>query len=408
MPDQQEPESLADEIVPPLAPPPTITREFEPAPWYRPRKQYLRKYQWNHEIVELIVKKRPARAAQNVLRVFGLPSSEFLDLLSMRGFCEQYGLKIVYLGFNASYARPEGADPPSAEGPSVDIYRELQTQRVIDASSFVHPSSSLMPDLFEQIRIPNSVSRNIVTRFGDFDVINLDLCGCIIRPEPDRAVDGLNALAELLNLQSTHRLAPWLLFLTTFASPQEINLPACLPLIQAIKENADDSEDFGKDLKSKAELDADAIMACFAKPEAGLPEINRFIRIFALAMSKWLAAKLRQPTPPSFVSMLPSYCFRHENIEEPHLLSLAYLIEPAPSPGPAGVSTAPAAPPDPMPKYRKHAKKIIGRCFDMHDLDHLMKENTEKRQEVADETEQLLIHCGFDAKAVRSFLRQYR
>src|SRR5260370_27108638 len=108
---------------------------------------------------------------------------------------------------------------------------------MIDTSSFVHPSSSLMPDRFEQIRIPNSVSRNIVTRFGDFDVINLDLCGCIIRPEQDRAADGLNALAELLNLQSTRRLSPWLLFLTTFASPEEISLPACLPLIQAIKQN---------------------------------------------------------------------------------------------------------------------------------------------------------------------------
>src|SRR6266481_2906350 len=212
MPEKQESEGFAEDIVPPLKPPPTITREFEPAPWHRPRKQYLRKYQWNYEIVEQIVKKRPANAAQNVLRVFGLPSSEFLDLLSMRRFCEEYGLKIVYLGFNASYTKQETNDTSSRQGPAVDIYRELQSQRMIDASSFVHPSSSLMPDLFEQIRIPNSVSRNIVTRFGDFDVINLDLCGCIIRPEGDRAADGLEALAELLNQQSTRRLAPWLLF----------------------------------------------------------------------------------------------------------------------------------------------------------------------------------------------------
>src|SRR5437868_3437601 len=106
---------------------------------------------------------------------------------------------------------------------------------MIDASSFVHPSSTLMPDLFEQIRLPNSVSRNALNRYGDFDVINLDLCGCIIRPEEDRATHALHALAELLNWQSTRRILPWLLFLTTFASPHEINLAACLPLIQAVK-----------------------------------------------------------------------------------------------------------------------------------------------------------------------------
>jgi len=405
MPEKKEPEDLAEDVVPPIAPPPTITREFEPAPWHRPRKQFIRKYQWNHEIVEQIVKKQ--KAGQSVLRVLGLPSSEFLDLLSMRGFCQRNGLKVIYLGFNVSYTRPEGSDPSPEEGPGVDLYRELQSQRMIDASSFVHPSSSLMPDLFEQIRLPNSVSRNVLNRYGDFDAINLDLCGCIIRPERERATDALHALAELLNWQSTRRISPWLLFLTTFASPHEINLPACLPLIQAIKENADDSEEFGEDLKAKADLDADGIMSCFTQPDAELPEVGRFIRIFALAMGKWLAAKLRQPNPPSFVSMLPSYCFRHENIEEPHLLSLAYLIEPAPSPGSPGVSTALAAPPDPMPQYRKHAKKIITKSFGIRDLDQLMDDNAAKRKEVAEETEQLLVACGFDARAVRSFLAQY-
>src|SRR5262249_40418497 len=161
---------------------------------------------------------------------------------------------------------------------------------------------------------------------------------------------------------------PWLLFMTTFASPHEINLPACLPLIQAVKTNADDSEEFNEYLKVKMDLDVGGIMSCFTEPEAGLPEANRFIRIFALAMGKWLAAKLRDPNPPSFVSMLPSYCFRHENIEEPHLLSLAYLIEPAPSPGSPGVSAAPTALPDPMPKYRKLARKIISKSFDIRDL----------------------------------------
>src|SRR5437016_6269396 len=150
-----DPEDIAEDVVPRIEPPPTVTREFEKQPWHRPRKQFIRKYQWNHEIIEQVVKKRPSSAADQLLRVFGLPSSEYLDLLSMRGLCERRNLQVVYLGFNASYAQQGGN---KIEGP-VDLYREMQAQRLIEASSFVHPSSSLVPDLFEQIRIPHSMAR---------------------------------------------------------------------------------------------------------------------------------------------------------------------------------------------------------------------------------------------------------
>jgi hypothetical protein len=278
-----------------------------------------------------------------------------------------------------------------------------------DTSSFIHPSSSLVADSFERIHKDNSVSRNMLNRFEDFDVINLDICGCIVGSDPARAEDTLKAIAELLRRQSTQRLAPWLFFVTTFAAPNEINLRACLPLINAVKANADDFEEFRTQLKAQAELDADELVSWFSTPGTPLPDANRFIRVFALAMGKWLTARLKLPTPPSFVSMLPSYCFRHQDISEPQLLSLAYLIEPAPSAGEGGINPLPSGPlSDHTSRYQRHATKIIKKSFELRDLDQLLAEDNGRRMEAANKTEELLTGCGFDPDDVNKFLAEYR
>src|SRR5205085_219355 len=149
---------FAEDVVPALAPPPTVTRKFKPAGWHRPRKQYIRMHQWNHEIIGRVIKKKTT-IAEPVIRIFGLPSSEYLDLLSMREFCEAHERKVLYLGFNASYAPPAQPGPGRRKREAIDLYAELQAQRMIDASSFVHPSSILYPDRFELIRDAKSRCR---------------------------------------------------------------------------------------------------------------------------------------------------------------------------------------------------------------------------------------------------------
>jgi hypothetical protein len=403
MPDPPKSDSLADDVVPKIVPAPTISRNFVAAPWHRPRKQHIRKYQWNHELVEQIVKMR-GKGADSIVRVLGLPSSEYLDLLSMKDVCEEYGITVSYLGFNSSYS----GEQPRGDGP-IDIYRELQARRMIDTSSFIHPSSSLVADSFERIRNEDSFSRSILNRFEDFDVINLDICGCIVSSDAARANEMLEAISELLRWQSTQRLAPWLFFVTTFASAGEINLAACLPLINAVKANAENSDEFRTQLKTTTAFDVDVLVSWFSTPGAPIPNADQFIRVFALALGKWLTARLKLPTPPSFVSMLPSYCFRHQDMTEPQLLSLAYLIEPAPSAGEGGINPVPPMPPpDHSDLYAKHATKIIKKSFELRDLDQLLTEDSGRAIEAASETEELLIGCGFEPDEVRAFLAPYR
>jgi hypothetical protein len=403
-----ESEDFTEGVAPIIAPAPVPSRPFVPAPWHRPRKQYIRSHQWNHEVVELIIKQRPA-AADSVIRVLGLPSSEYLDLLSMREVCESHGQTIQYLGFNVGF-RSMVVGPGELPSGPVDLQRELQSLRVFGASSFVHNSSRIIPDLFEQIRLDDSMAKHALGSFSDFDVLNLDLCGCIVDKTPERAEDLLHAVASFLRWQCVRRLRPWLFFLTTFASATEINRQACMTMVAAVRENSDTSEEFRNELQSRMGIDSAAIERMFADQDAAVPSQREFLEIFALAVGKWLSARLQLPSPKSLVSMLPSFYFRHEGFDEPHILSLAYLIEPSPVAGAAGIETQPAplAVDAGRASYVQRAKKIIGKCRTIRDLDEMMDANHTLRGRMTDQTEELLTGCGFDPAAVAQFLAPYR
>src|SRR5580704_2512297 len=124
-----DPESLTENVVPPIAPMPPLVRDFSPEPWHRPRKQYIRQKQWNEEIGRHIIQR--LAIGDSLIRVLGLPSTEFLDLLSMRPMCEEVRVQVLYLGFDANRTR-------TADGAlATDVVGELGTERLIDTSSFV-------------------------------------------------------------------------------------------------------------------------------------------------------------------------------------------------------------------------------------------------------------------------------
>lgn len=228
----------------------------------------------------------------------------------------------------------------------------------------------------------------------------------------------LEAVSELLRWQSVRRLTPWLFFVTTYCNAENINREACQILIDSIKENADGSEEFRTAFRNKAKIKADDFHTQFRDPETELPEPNTFMGLFALAIGKWLACRLQMPNPSSFVSMLPSYCFRHvddddprpyDPDQEPCLLSLAYLIEPSPEPGEVGISPKRSAASKGAPtRYAKHAKQILNKSFDTKDLDVLLSADAEQRKEMVDETKELLVGCGFEHAAVTGFLAKHR
>ncbi|MFT3880320.1 MAG: hypothetical protein QM703_11750 [Gemmatales bacterium] len=372
--------NFSDDLVPAIAPAPVVKRVLKPLSWYRPRKQYIRKYQWNHEIVQHIINKRSPEDG-SILRVFGLPSSEYLDLLSMRAVCEKHQQKVQYLGFNSSYLPPDSdteSKPKKHFKEAVDIYSDLQAKRMIESSSFVHTSSWLYPGRFELLRHDDAACWVVVDRFANFDVINLDICGCIVDPNNNKATSVLEAISEILRWQSVRRFTPWLFYVTTYCKPEDVNREACQTLIDAIKSNADNHEEFRTAFRKKVNIEVDDLHASFRDEDTMLPNQSTFMGLFALAIGKWLSCRLQMPSPCSYISMLPSFCFRHVDDDDPKpydphtnpcLLSLAYLVEPSPEAGDIGIAAKkPTAVRTPSARYLKHAKQILNKAFDTKDL----------------------------------------
>lgn len=370
-------------VVPTLLPPPEIKRGFVPAPWHRPRKQYIRTKQWNHELVEQVIRAR--RDEEGIVRVFGLPSADYLDLLSMRDLCEAHDYVVSYLGFNYGH---EGATRDGA----VDLYAELGIRSVMDASSFVHTNSTLVADRFERIRSAKSMSRKALNSFIHFDVVNLDICGCVGSEK-----ETIDAMATLLSWQSTRRLDPWLFYVTTNANKAEVNLEQCSALAEAIVAAAAKCEGFEQELQQKTGMTSAQVLDIF-KARAAILGQDEFLRLFGLVVGEWVSAQLQKPVPPANVTMLPSYIFRHDKRAEPEMLSLAYLITPKPS----------EEKQDPLAAFCRHAKKLIAKSYEVKDLDGILEQDATLRNAMADQTVALLVQQGFDTKAVEAFMQQYR
>jgi hypothetical protein len=88
-------------------------------PWHKPRKQYVRRYQWCEQIKKLfapVPTDDVASTGETTLRYFGLPG---IDLLDLRYFhdqvCEPSQLRMRFLGFN------KGANPESPAQTELNI-----------------------------------------------------------------------------------------------------------------------------------------------------------------------------------------------------------------------------------------------------------------------------------------------
>lgn len=390
-------QSFGDDTIPDLLAPPKVIREFVPRPWHRPRKQFIRMFQWNHYIREKILSQRRNTGLDRTLRILGLPSHDFLDLLSMQELCESEDFDVAYLGYNSQL---ESGEVQSA----VDLYSQLQDERMIETSSFINPSSRLVKDRFENIVHDDHLASITLKQFPHFDVVNLDLCGCIVDPNEHRAGAVLDAITELVNRQATGRLSPWLLFVTTFADRESVNRTALQQLLLAINQNVAAVESFRNHFKSSFDVIVENL--CTGPPDAvELPASVEFRRLFCLAFAKWLSLKLKQTTPNSLISMLPSYEFRHENMDTPMLISLAYLVKPVPKGGVGGWLNfaIDKLEEESTKRYEHSVVQLISKCRDLRDLDEITDEPTLKRQ-LSEQTRDMLVGCGYRREDVEAFL----
>lgn len=261
-------EEHADDIVEVVkyeAPMPSDAKDF--LPWHRPRKQYVRHYQWCHEINRMIGDTPPAGG---LLKYLGLPG---VDLLDLRHFhtevCQTKNVKLRFLGFNSS-ARPASMAQTELNV-SLDEVRKL---------SLVDQMSEVIGDNFAQVANQDSIAFQKARQLGPYDVMNLDLCDGFGAQAPGtRDNSYYEAVNSLLTIQARN-VNPWLLLLTTRADRPNVNAEVLQTLLGKYVSNLAQCAPFRKASRDCFDIEtADALNAA-AETTAG------FLPVFLTGLCK--------------------------------------------------------------------------------------------------------------------------
>ncbi len=137
-------------------------KEFQP--WHKPRKQYIRTFQWDKEARELIdeIEFRDSRP----LSYMGLPGEDMFDIRALSKICLEKDLEIKYLGFNSASDNGRATEQTISENEMIHIPN-------------VHKASKTIIDYIQRVANKDSQAYNTMASMGPFDLINLDLCSSV-------------------------------------------------------------------------------------------------------------------------------------------------------------------------------------------------------------------------------------
>lgn len=351
---------------------PVTTKSFKP--WHKPRKQWMRRNQWVKEIDTLIPH---LRLDGRPLRYLSLPGEDMLDIRVLADYCSGRNLRLKCLGYD------EGARDRATEL-EVDISRS-------EISSNIEPNSVVVADNLGVLKDVNSVGFKYVYDHGPFDVINLDLCGaisCVNYP------DNHQVMLNLCEYQINHSREKWLLFLTTRAEYEQVNVDHLPHYLKCLKKNAEAHDTFRLRLLDISRWDVSRYTA-----DATAAHIldgcrnKEFVKLFAAGFSKWLLQLLDSTNNSWSVEMLNSCWYRVEDNQTatsfPNMLSLVFLFSPVNMPIQDASGLA-----NPNPQTiideKALAMRILEQTENLFDVDREMDSDSSVWQQFVDESAVLL------------------
>lgn len=343
--------------------------------WHRPRKQYVRSFQWCAEIGRLL----DGRTRQDeLLRYLTLPGPDLLDVRSLHGVCAKREIKLKVLGFNNEL---------TAE---IDPTELNISKNEVSNLSHIHNGSRVLPDDVRKIATADSLGFAVAQEFGPFDVINLDLCNSFAADQPGTLDSYYSALQEIAQIQVKETTHPWLLFLTTFTGGG-ISQDALGRFMRCITQNIERSASFREELRAKLELDSQSIDKFCS--DMGGSDYVRFFRAFGLGIGKWLLGLMLSARPKWTVRMLQSYSYRVKKSRIPNMLSFAYKFTPdiEPPHDSAGLAhSSGLQAPQPSLSEEELGSKLVAGVERIVDLDVLMTNSPSVHQRMATQTADLL------------------
>ena len=349
-------------------------------PWHKPRKQWVRRYQWHDQLVAML-RDTHFPADGRIVRYLSLPD-DLLDVRVIREACEQEGLDLRFTGLNAiRHGSPE------------DLQLNILESEVRGLPR-IHSGSAVLRERFESIANGGSLAHAEVRGGGPFHAINIDLCDHIaLRGRQDGGPTVIDALAEVVQLQLRHALHPWLLFVTTRVAPGSVDARNLAALIGAVADNVAASPEFGDGAAALLNTEAAGLAAALAEP-ANL-EPAAFGRLFALGFGKWLLRFVGAAHPERVLTMLPSCCYSVQP-GRPDMLSLGFRCDVVQAPaqdryrlvGGAGAAGAQGE--------VDHAMGLLDAAAGMFDLDAMLADEPQLAESVTVESEGLLRSAHYD------------
>lgn len=285
-------------------------RPFQP--WHRPRKQWIRRYQWHDSLVEML-RDTHFPADGRIMRYLSLPGDDLLDVRVLREACEQAGVDLRFTGLNS-------VGPGSARDVQLNI-----AESEVRGLARIHSGSAILRERFEAVANTGSLAFAEVRDGGPFHAVNIDLCDHIARrPQGEGQPTVIDALAEVIQLQLQHAMHPWLLFVTTRVAPGQIDAGNLAALIRAVTDNVAASNEFGQRTAALLRTEAEGLQAALADHNNLSPQA--YMNLFALGFGKWLLRFVGEAHPDRTLRMLPS-CFYAVHPERPDMLSLGFRCD---------------------------------------------------------------------------------
>ena len=356
--------------------PRTAPKEFKP--WHRPRKQFVRRKQWS----VLLRRLYENRSTGDPLRYLGLPGTDLIDLRYLHEqLCGDSERPLCFLGFNteAQYGSPAHVEL----NVSLDEVRRLPN---------VDEQSDVLPDDFRLVGNENSIAWSRAQQLGPFDVVNIDLCDGIASDPPQNGGSIYGALAKLMALQSRNS-NPWLLLITTRIGRGMFDAEAEQRLISHFRENVANCEGFAEECERLLESDV-AFIDPATCSEADL------LNLTIVAIGKWLSM-LVQSQAPSRVELASTHGYRVDpDAAQEDLVSLALRFEPVIEASPDALSPTPPARVDECAT----AKAILRRSAHRLDVDTILKQQPDLREELIGETQRLLVAARYPVDGYRAWL----
>jgi hypothetical protein len=387
-------------------------------PWHRVRKQYVRRYQWNHLAVRMIKnqwRRQLCRAETewsldpdgadaeevvisasdtlgNPLRCLLIPGDDLLDLRSLWGEMRPYNCGIRYLGFNESAGSNQG-------GTRVHI-----ANNAVTSLHRVARDSQVIADRFESIANSASRAYQYLKEYGPYHIVNLDFCGSVFPNRSNDALRYLSAIHQLLAYQFGCQTSDWLLFVTTEVEPSQADTESLQVLCKPTRKNRDTHASFAQRLAKL--LPPDAFESDCQTIDLFKIADDQMVDLFGVAFGKWLLGICHDAYPRWTVAMRRSYRYKINVEKNVVMLSLAFelrpnIVAPADHTGLSNVSI----PPKRYPDEEECAVKLVDSVGGIADIDALLAENADLRADLMNAQADLLDSAGYDRHAYLEWVK---